>query len=101
MAEFKIDFISETSDLNVDFNDDTGFGVDGFGVVTNVVTKDYNKLDNKPTINSVEVVGDKTGPDYRLQNKLIAGDYITLDGTTISADLEYATYAEVLALLSM
>ena len=63
-------------------------------------TNDYNELENHPTINDVEVVGDKTGPDYHLQNKLTAGDYITLDGTTISADLEYATYSEVLAYLS-
>ncbi len=63
-------------------------------------TDNYEELYNHPTINAVEVVGDKTGPDYHLQNKLTAGDYITLDGTTISADLEYATYSEVLAFLS-
>lgn len=31
-------------------------------------TKDYNKLTNKPTINGLTVEGDKTGPDYLLQN---------------------------------
>lgn len=30
-------------------------------------TTDYNKLTNKPTINGVEVSGDKTSTDYGLQ----------------------------------
>lgn len=66
-------------------------------------TSDYNELLNHPTINEVEVVGDKTGPDYNLQNKLTAGQNITLNGTIISADvdLEYASYMEVMAFLNM
>ena len=41
-----------------------------FGSVTQIHTDDYNDLFNKPTINAVTVEGDKTGPDYRLQNKM-------------------------------
>lgn len=33
-------------------------------------TKDYNRLINKPTINSITVEGDKFGSDYNLQNKM-------------------------------
>lgn len=29
-------------------------------------TKDYNKLTNKPTLNGVEIIGDKTSEDYQL-----------------------------------
>lgn len=70
------------------------------GFVIGGGTDDYNRLSNHPTINAVEVVGDKLGPDYHLQNKLTAGDNITLEGTTISADYEYATYSEVLNFLN-
>ena len=41
-----------------------------FGNVYEVHTDDYNDLINKPTINAVTVEGHKTGPDYRLQNKM-------------------------------
>ena len=42
----------------------------GFGNVYEIHTDDYNDLINKPTINAVTVEGHKTGPDYRLQNKM-------------------------------
>lgn len=35
-----------------------------------VSTGDYNELVNKPQINSVELIGNKTGPELRLQNKM-------------------------------
>lgn len=52
-------------------------------------TTNYNALTNKPIINDVTVVGNKTGEDYSLQNLLIAGEGITLEDnldhtTTIS-----------------
>lgn len=34
------------------------------------VERNYNKLDNKPSINAVTVEGDKTGADYKLQSKM-------------------------------
>ena len=33
-------------------------------------TKDYRYLANKPKINSVELVGDKTGDDLKLQDHM-------------------------------
>ena len=41
-----------------------------FGDVTMIHTDNYEDLYNKPKINAVTVEGDKTGPDYRLQNKM-------------------------------
>lgn len=33
-------------------------------------TNDYNKLNNKPQINSVELIGNKTSNDLNLQDKM-------------------------------
>lgn len=33
-------------------------------------TKDYNKLNNKPTINAVTIEGDKVSADYKLQGEI-------------------------------
>lgn len=70
-------------------------------VDTNVVIKvipNYEKLLNKPSINGVEIVGDKTSNDYNLANAddmateldkkqdvLIAGNNITIENNVISA----------------
>lgn len=35
-------------------------------------TTDYNKLINKPQINSVELIGNKTGEELNLQDKMTA-----------------------------
>lgn len=32
--------------------------------------KDYNKLINHPTLNGIEIIGDKTSQDYNLQEEL-------------------------------
>ena len=49
-------------------------------------TTNYPSLTNKPSINDVELVDNKTSDDLHLQNKLIAGDTIELidngDNTT-------------------
>lgn len=101
MATFKMGFESDP-DLKAVFEEDAGAKIAKFGEVVEVPTGDYNILINKPKINTVEVVGEKTGDDYHLQNKLIAGDNIKLSGTTISAEFEpeYASYMEVLAFLN-
>ena len=101
MATFKMGFESDP-DLKAVFEEDAGAKIAKFGEVVEVPTGDYNILINKPKINTVEVVGDKTGDDYNLQNKLIAGDNIKLSGTTISAEfeLEYASYMEVMEYLN-
>ena len=41
-----------------------------FGDVLMVHTDNYDDLYNKPRINAVTVEGEKTGTDYRLQNKM-------------------------------
>lgn len=41
-------------------------------------TTDYDHLTDKPKINEVIVQGDKLGEDYHLQDKLVAGDGITI-----------------------
>lgn len=33
-------------------------------------TKDYNRLENKPTLNAITIEGDKDSLDYHLQHKL-------------------------------
>ena len=43
-----------------------------FGEIREIITSDYEQLQNKPSINAVEVRGDKTASDYRLQNKMDA-----------------------------
>lgn len=57
-------------------------------------TTDYTALSNKPKINGIELDGDKTSVDLNLatkdelndkQDKLVAGDNITIIGNTISA----------------
>lgn len=67
----KIDFIleeSEAHDFTLEENDlDLSFGV---GEYTTIGTYDYNELNNKPKINGYEVIGEKLGRDYRLQDQM-------------------------------
>ena len=100
MANFKATF-SQSEGMKATFSSSGTMAAD-FGSVVQVHSDDYEDLRNKPTINSVEVVGDKAGDDYQLQNKLTAGENITLNGTVISAEFEqdFASYGEVLAYLN-
>ena len=95
---FTINF-NEPQTMNISFAGGNDMTAD-FGSVIERQTGDYEKLANKPLINEVEVIGSKTGADYKLQNKLIAGDNITLEDNVISAEQDFATYAEVMALLN-
>lgn len=66
----KIDFIieeTENHDLIIDEGETFDFET---GEYTTVGTYDYNELFNHPHINGVEVIGEKTGTDYKLQNKM-------------------------------
>lgn len=40
------------------------------GMASTRYAKDYEKLINKPSINGVEVIGDKVSKDYKLQDEL-------------------------------
>lgn len=101
MANFKATF-SQSEGMKATFSSSGTMAAD-FESVVQVHSDDYEDLRNKPTINSVEVVGDKSGDDYQLQNKLTAGENITLNGTVISAEFEqdFASYSEVLAYLNI
>ena len=44
---------------------------------------DYNLLVNKPSINGVELVGDKSGSELHLQDKLTEGQYIHIDSANV------------------
>lgn len=100
MANFKATF-AQSEGMKATFSSSGTMAAD-FGSVVKVHSDDYEDIRNKPTINSVEVVGDKVGDDYQLQNKLTAGENITLNGTVISAEFEqdFASYSEVLAYLN-
>lgn len=43
-----------------------------------IQTGDYNNLSNKPEINGVVIEGKKNGEAYKLQDKLIAGDGVSI-----------------------
>ena len=59
----------ESENITADFQESQNLKAK-FGDVTMVHTDNYDDLYNKPKINSITVEGDKTGPDYRLQNKM-------------------------------
>lgn len=55
---FELEFVNE-EDMTLEF-----------GEVIKVSTDNYDDLFNKPRINTVTVEGEKTGADYRLQDKM-------------------------------
>lgn len=69
MATFKAKFTSDMSaTFNADFKDDSAFTAN-FDTSQLIITGDYEKLYNKPSINGVELIGNKTTEDL-----LIEGD---------------------------
>ena len=58
---------------------------------------DYENLENKPQINGHELVGNKSSDDLGLQNKLTAGENITIDENdgTISAEGGVTSYVDL------
>lgn len=44
---------------------------------------DYELLVNKPSINGVELIGDKSGSELHLQDKLTEGEYIHIDENNV------------------
>ncbi len=57
---------------------------------------DYENLDNKPQINGHELVGDKSSDDLGLQDKLTAGENVTIDENgRISATGGVTSYTEL------
>lgn len=61
-------------------------------------TTNYNDLTNKPTINGVEVSGDKTSEDYKISAKVTQVDHGTADTTFELPPNEIHTWGEVVSL---
>lgn len=59
-------------------------------------TSDYSDLDNKPSVNSVTLVGNKTLADLGAQDKLTAGSGINIDNNVISSKHDYSTNEQVI-----
>lgn len=68
MAQFRINF-TDSGNMQVNFSDSNQMDAT-FGEYVAVVTSDYEKLTNLPSINSVTLLGDKTGPELHLQDEM-------------------------------
>lgn len=61
-------------------------------------TTNYNDLINKPTLNGVEISGDKTSADYEISAQVIHVDHGTSDTTFELPPNQYHTWEEVASL---
>lgn len=59
-------------ELEVILEDEETLEVDLENDVINYGTSDYTKLQNKPSINNVELIGNKTAKDLNLQEEVQA-----------------------------
>lgn len=66
----------EKSSLAVDIGAKDKMGISGMAPS---IAKDYNKLFNKPLINEVELIGNKTGKQLGLQDKMESLTNLELD----------------------
>lgn len=61
-------------------------------------TTNYNDLTNKPSINGVEVSGNKTSADYKISAQVTQTDHGTADTTFMLPANQYHTWGEVASL---
>ena len=61
-------------------------------------TTNYNDLTNKPTLNGVEISGDKTSADYKISAEVTQVDHGTADTTFELPPNQYHTWGEVTSL---
>lgn len=61
-------------------------------------TSNYNDLTNKPTLNGVEISGNKTSADYKISAQVIQVDHGTADTTFELPPNQYHTWGEVASL---
>lgn len=61
-------------------------------------TTNYNDLKNKPTLNGVEISGDKTSADYKISAEVTQVDHGTTDTTFTLPPNQYHTWGEVASL---
>lgn len=69
MAAFRVIF-QEKGDMPVRFSEDENISV-RFGETKIVETGDYEKLRNKPRINDIELAGNKTSEQLKLQHQML------------------------------
>lgn len=61
-------------------------------------TTNYNDLTNKPTLNGVEISGDKTSADYKISAEVTQVDHGTTDTTFTLPPNQYHTWGEISSL---
>lgn len=61
-------------------------------------TSDYNALTNKPTLNGVEISGDKTSADYKISAEVTQVDHGTSNTTFTLPPNEIHTWGEITSL---
>lgn len=61
-------------------------------------TTNYNDLTNKPTLNGVEISGNKTSADYKISAQVTQVDHGTADTTFELPPNQYHTWGEVASL---
>ena len=61
-------------------------------------TTNYNDLTNKPTLNGVEISGDKTSADYKISAEITQVDHGTTDTTFTLPPNQYHTWGEISSL---
>ena len=61
-------------------------------------TTNYNALTNKPTLNGVEISGDKTSADYKISAEVTQVDHGTADTTFELPPNQYHTWGEISSL---
>lgn len=61
-------------------------------------TTNYNDLNNKPTLNGVEISGNKTSADYKISPQITQVDHGTADTTFQLTPNQYHTWGEVASL---
>ena len=61
-------------------------------------TTNYNDLTNKPTLNGVEISGNKTSADYKISAEITQVDHGTADTTFELSPNQYHTWGEVTSL---
>ena len=62
-------------------------------------TSDYNDLTNKPTLNGVEISGNKTSADYKISAETTQIDHGTADTTFELPPNQYHTWGEISSLI--
>lgn len=90
-------FVKEDGTV-VNIADEIAKGNLGGGGGGSTGTTNYNDLTNKPTINGVEVSGDKTSDDYKISAQIAQVDHGTADTTFELPPNQYHTWGEVASL---